>query len=201
MAAGASRRPFSIRISPQDVIVHGLLLLIGLFISMPIIIAFFTSFKPPTQVITFPPQLLPDVWTAQNYRNAWAATPFGRFLLNSVIQSGLITIGQVIFSILAAYAFSVLSFPGRNQLFYLVLGSLMVPFELVFIPNFQTISRLGWTDTYAGLTVPFLASAFGVFMLRQFFLTVPKEFHDAAQIDGTSNWRYLWQILAPLSKG
>jgi ABC-type glycerol-3-phosphate transport system permease component len=185
----------------QDVFVHALLLLIGLLVSMPIIIAFFTSFKVPTEVITFPPQLLPDIWSAQNYRNAWAATPFGRFLLNSVIQSGVITIGQVVFSILAAYAFSVLTFPGRNQLFYLVLSSLMVPFELVFIPNYQTISRLGWTDTYAGLTVPFLASAFGVFMLRQFFLTIPKELHDAAQIDGAGNWRYLWQILVPLSKG
>jgi multiple sugar transport system permease protein len=201
MAAGTSRRSFPIKVSVQDVLVHTLLLLIGLLISMPIIIAFFTSFKVPTQVITFPPQLLPDIWSTQNYQNAWAATPFGRYLLNSVIQSGVITIGQVVFSILAAYAFSVLVFPGRNQLFYLVLGSLMVPFELVFIPNYQTISRLGWTDTYAGLTVPFLASAFGVFMLRQFFLTVPKELHDAAQIDGSGNWRYLWQILVPLSKG
>jgi ABC-type glycerol-3-phosphate transport system permease component len=77
----------------------------------------------------------------------------------------------------------------------------MIPFELVFIPNFQLVTNLGWANTYTGLTVPFLASAFGVFMLRQFFLTVPKEFHDAARIDGASNWRYLWTILVPLSKG
>lgn len=185
----------------QDVLVHTLLLLIGLLISMPILVSFFTSFKVPTQVITFPPQLIPSEWSVQNYINAWQSTPFGRYLLNSVVQSGIITIGQVLFSVLAAYAFSILDFPGRNMVFYLVLGSLMIPFELVFIPSFQIISALGWGNTYAGLTVPFLASAFGVFMLRQFFLTVPKELNDAARIDGAGNWRYLWQILVPLSKG
>lgn len=185
----------------QEILVQITLFGIGLLISMPIFIALFTSFKIPTQVITFPPTLIPEEWSVRNYIMAWDATPFGRFLFNSVVQSGLITIGQVVFSILAAYAFSVLVFPGRNVLFYLVLGSLMVPFELVFIPNFQLISQLGWANTFAGLTVPFIASAFGVFMLRQFFLTVPKELHDAAKIDGTGNWRYLWQILVPLSKG
>ncbi len=104
-------------------------------------------------------------------------------------------------SILAAYAFAVLVFPGRDIVFYIVLGSLMIPFELIFIPNFVTVTNLGWANTYAGLTVPFLASAFGVFLLRQFFLTVPRDLHDAALIDGASNWRYLWQILVPLSKG
>ncbi|MBX3053534.1 MAG: carbohydrate ABC transporter permease [Caldilineaceae bacterium] len=184
-----------------DLLVHILLLTIGLVISLPIFVALLTSFKIPTQVITFPPTLIPREWTTVNYVMAWQATPFGRYLLNSVIQSGLITLGQVIFSILAAYAFALLKFPGRNLLFYVVLGSLMVPFELVFIPNFQFISSLGLSDTYAGLTFPFIASAFGVFMLRQFFLGVPVELHEAARIDGSGNWRYLWQILVPLSKG
>jgi len=201
MAAKTTRVRQRFSITSGDILVHALLLGIGFVISMPIFVAFFTSFKIPTRVVTFPPQLIPDQWTTVNYVMAWQATPFGRYLLNSVIQSGLITLGQVIFSILAAYAFSLLTFPGRNQLFYIVLGSLMVPFELVFIPNFQFISSMGWTDTYTGLTVPFLASAFGVFMLRQFFLSVPTELHDAALIDGSGNWRYLWQILVPLSKG
>ena len=128
-------------------------------------------------------------------------TGFGRFLINSLIQGSLITIGQVIFSILAAFAFAVLQFPGRNILFYFVLGSLLIPVELTFIPNFQLISTLHWTNTYQGLVAPFLASAFGIFLLRQFFLSQPNELHDAARIDGASNWRYLWQILVPLSKG
>ncbi len=180
---------------------HLLLLGIGLLISLPIIIAFFTSFKIPSQIIVFPPEILPRQWTFENYIVAWNVNPFGRFLLNSTIQSGIITLAQVIFSIMAAYAFAILDFPGRNGLFYLVIGSLMVPFELVFIPNYQLVSALGWGDTYMGLTAPFLVSAFGVFLLRQFFLTVPKDFHDAARIDGCGNWRYLWTVLVPLSKG
>lgn len=201
MSALPSSRPKSQRFSGGDLLVQIVLIVTGLLISMPIFIAFFTSFKIPARVVTFPPTLLPDVWTVQNYVTAWNTTPFGRYLLNSVIQSGVIMMGQVLFSVLAAYAFAVLVFPTRNLLFYLVIGSLMVPFELVFIPNFVVISEIGWANTYPGLTVPFLASAFGVFMLRQFFMTVPKDFHDAATIDGASNWRYLWQILVPLSKG
>lgn len=195
---------------------------LGLIISTPILIALFTSFKLPKNVVTYPPRLIPQEWTFENYVSAWDsnrdpeysdrdnvvglvlnhfATGFGRFLINSFIQTSLITIGQVVFSVLAAYAFSVLQFPGRNLLFFLILGSLMIPFELTFIPNFQLVSDWGWANTYQGLAVPFLASAFGVFMLRQFFLTVPQELHDAAKIDGASSWRYLWQIMVPLSKG
>lgn len=201
MAIENQRKSRAVRISANDLIVQILLIGIGLLISLPIFIAFFTSFKIPSEVITFPPKLLPGTWSIENYIIAWQANPFGRYLLNSTIQSGLITAGQVLFSIMAAYAFSVLVFPGRDMLFYIVLGSLMIPFELIFIPNFLLISQLGMADRYSGLTIPFIASAFGVFMLRQFFLTVPKEYHDAAIIDGAGNWRYLWQILVPLSKG
>ncbi len=189
------------RLKSQDLLFQVFLLSVGALVAMPIVIAFFTSFKIPQQVVTFPPDLIPNEWTLQNYRTAWTSTPFGRYLLNSFIQTGIITIGQVVLSILAAYAFAVLVFPGRDIVFYIVLGSLMIPFELIFIPNFVTVTNLGWANTYAGLTVPFLASAFGVFLLRQFFLTVPRDLHDAALIDGASNWRYLWQILVPLSKG
>jgi len=173
----------------------------GLLISLPIIIAVFTSFKPPQQVVTYPPQLLPTTWTLDNYRTAFESVPFPRFLLNSLIQTSIITIGQVLLSILAAYALANLSFPGKNVLFVVILASLMIPFELTFIPNFQVVSGWGWANTYQGLAVPFLASAFGVFLLRQFFLGIPRDLHDAARIDGAGNWRYLWQIVVPLSKG
>lgn len=178
-----------------------LLLFIGLIVSMPIFIALFTSFKIPQEVVTYPPRVLPTTWTVENYFTAWESNPFGRFLINSFIQTGLITLGQVVFSILAAYAFSLLNFPGRNTLFYLVLGSLMIPFELTVIPNVQLINGWEWGNSYQGLVVPFLASAFGVFMLRQFFLTIPRDLHDAATVDGASNWLFLWRILVPLSKG
>ena len=173
----------------------------GLLISLPIIIAVLTSFKQPNEVITYPPELWPSTWTLRNYEVAFQANPFARFLLNSLIQSALITLGQVLFSILAAFALATLDFPGRNAIFFVIIGSLMIPFELTFIPNFQVVTRAGWANSYVGLTIPFLASAFGVFLLRQFFMGIPRDLHDASLIDGASNWRYLWQVVVPLSKG
>ena len=200
-ATTPSERPITKRIKYDELLLHLFLIATGLLIAMPIIIAFFSSFKLPDDITNYPPTLLPDVWTFENYVTAWTSKPFDRFFLNSVIQTGAIVVCQVLFSILAAYAFSFLEFPGRDLLFYLILGSLMVPFQLTFIPNFLLISDWGWANTYAGLAIPFLASAFGVFLLRQFFLTIPRDLHDSAIIDGASNWRFLWQILVPLSKG
>jgi ABC-type glycerol-3-phosphate transport system permease component len=122
-------------------------------------------------------------------------------MLNSFIQTGVITFFQVMFSILAGYAFAMFEFRGKNILFVVVIGSLIIPFELTFIPNFLLISDLGWANTYQGLTVPFLASAFGVFMFRQFFASLPRDLYDAAKIDGASDWFYLWRVVVPLSKG
>lgn len=189
------------RIDFGELGLHIFLIGAGLLVSMPIIIAIFTSFKVPRDVINYPPTLIPNEWTLENYITAWESTPFGRYLLNSVIQSGIITLAQVLFSVLAAYAFAMLDFPGRNVVFYVILGSLMIPFQLAFIPNFILISNLGFANTYYGLTLPFLASAFGVFLLRQFFLTIPTDLHDSAKIDGAGNWRFLWQIVVPLSRG
>jgi ABC-type glycerol-3-phosphate transport system permease component len=174
---------------------------VGLLVAAPIIIAIFASFKLPQDIINYPPTLLPEEWTVENYVTAWTSSPFARFFVNSLVQTGIIVLCNVLFSILAAYAFSVLEFPGRDVLFYIVIASLMIPFQLTFIPNFVLISNLGWANTFQGLTAPFLASAFGVFLLRQFFLTVPRDFHDSARIDGASNWLYLWRILVPLSLG
>jgi len=202
MSTSSSQRKRSrFKFKSNDWLMQLLLLGIGLLVAMPIFLAIFSSFKLPTDISNYPPTLLPEVWTFENYITAWTSKPFYRFFLNSIIQTGIIVIFQVLFSILAAYAFAVLEFPGRDILFYFILASLMVPFQLTFIPNFMLISSWGWANTYMGLTVPFLASAFGVFLLRQFFLTVPKDFHDSATIDGASNWTYLWKILVPLSKG
>jgi ABC-type glycerol-3-phosphate transport system permease component len=180
---------------------HIFLIAVGLLVAMPIFIAIFASFKLPQDITNYPPTLLPEMWTVENYITAWTSTPFGRFFLNSVVQTSIIVAANIVFSVLAAYAFSFLHFPGRDILFYVVVGSLMIPFQLTFIPNFILITEWGWSNTFQGLTAPFLASAFGVFMLRQFFLSVPKDLHDSARMDGASNWRFLWQILVPISKG
>jgi len=186
----------------KDWPIHLSLLLIGLIIAVPVIIAIFMSFTPLREIVSRAnPSLLPDTWTLENYSTAWNATPFGRFMLNSFIQTGVITVFQVVFSILAGYAFATFQFRGKNALFAIVIGSLIIPFELTFIPNFLLISDLGWANTYQGLTVPFLASAFGVFMFRQFFSTIPRDLYEAAKIDGASDWFYLWRVVVPLSKG
>lgn len=180
---------------------HLILFAIGIIVSTPIIVAIFTSFTSLNRILADPNSIWSAPWTFDNYVSAWTATPFGRFMINSFIQTGIITIAQVIFSILAGFAFAIFRFPGKNILFGIVLGSLMVPFELTFIPNFILISNLGWANTYQGLTIPFLASAFGVFMLRQFFMALPRDLYEAAKIDGASDWYYLWRIMVPLSKG
>ena len=140
---------------------HLLLFTVGILVVSPVVIAIFTSFTPLNRILADPMSVFWPEWTLENYRTAWNATPFGRFLLNSAIQTGIITFAQVIFSVLAGYAFAMFEFRFKNVLFFLVIGSLMVPFELVFIPNFLLISDWGWANTYQGLTVPFLASAFG----------------------------------------
>ena len=185
-----------------DLPIHVVLLVIGIVISMPIIIAFFMSFTPLREILgRAVPEILPDVWTAENYVKAWSASPFGRYMLNSFVQTGIITVAQVILSVFAGYAFAMFEFRGKSLLFALVIGSLIVPFELTFIPNFLLISQFGMANTYAGLTVPFLASAFGVFMMRQFFLSLPRDLYDAAKIDGAGDFYYLWRVVVPLSKG
>ncbi len=124
-----------------------------------------------------------------------------RYLLNSFVMAGLITLGQLITASLAAYAFAFLRFPGRNALFLVFLATMMVPLEVAIIPNFQTIQWLGWTDSYQGLVAPFLATGFGTFLLRQYFLTIPKELHDAAEMDGYGDLQFLLFVVLPLARG
>ena len=143
-ATGTSHKE---KISRNDLLLHVLIIGLGLIIATPVLIALFSSFKIPTEILTFPPTLFPTEWTVENYITAWTSKPFGRFFMNSIIQTGIIVIFQVMFSILAAYAFSSLKFPGRDFLFYFVLGSLMVPFQLTFIPNFLLITSCTFGKT------------------------------------------------------
>ncbi|MBO8160195.1 MAG: ABC transporter permease subunit [Thermosipho sp. (in: Bacteria)] len=136
----------------------------------------------------------------QNYVDAWKSAPFGRYYINTVLVASLTTILEVIIASMAAYAFSWMNFPGRNLLFGLFLATMMVPGEVLLVPNFITISKFGWIDTYYALIVPWVVSVFAIFLMRQHFLTIPKELFDASKIDGCSHWRFLWQIVVPLSK-
>jgi multiple sugar transport system permease protein len=136
----------------------------------------------------------------QNYVDAWNSAPFGIYFMNSVLVAGTSTIVEVIFAILAAFAFAKLEFAGREFLFALLLMTMMIPGEVLLVPNYISLTKLGWIDTYYALITPWLVSVFTIFLMRQFFMSIPQELFEAAKIDGCSPTRFLWQILVPLSK-
>ena len=143
---------------------------------------------------------LPTTFVWQNYVKVWSVVPFAQFYLNSIFVSLCITFGQVATSAMAAYAFARLNFPGRDRLFFGYLATMMIPGAVTMIPVFILLRHFGWIDTYKALILPGIFTAYGTFMLRQFFLTLPKDLEDAAKIDGCSYIRIFWHIILPLSK-
>jgi len=187
------------RFRPGSVLVHLVLLASVVVILLPYYLMVSTSFKPLREIFTDPFTWIPSRLAWENYVDAWNHAPFGRYFLNSTIISVSETFGVLITSALAAYAFSRMRFRGREVLFVIFLGTLMVPGEVQLVPNFITIVRLGWLNTYYALIIPWLASVFGIFFLRQFFATIPQELQDAATMDGASHWTFLWRVVIPLS--
>lgn len=175
--------------------------LLGLLVAMiflaPLLWLFLTAFKDGREVFTG--GLLPSAWRWDNLVRAWQAAPFGRYLLNSLVVSSAVTLLVLVTSSLAAFAFTYLRFPGRALLFALALGTLMIPFDVMLVPNYLTVRALGLLDSYAALILPFGASGFGIFVLRQAFKRTPREIEDAARIDGASPSVYLWRILVPMN--
>jgi ABC-type glycerol-3-phosphate transport system permease component len=157
------------------------------------------SFKTGSEVMAYPPEVLPHSLNLSNYRSALQAAPLWRFLFNSLLVSFAITLLQVLTAILAAFALARFEFPGKTLIFGLFIATMLVPGEVTIIPNYFTLAHLGWIDTYTGLIIPWSASGFGVFLLYQFFRSVPKELEEAAALDGASRLRFLFQILVPLS--
>ncbi|MFZ0218525.1 MAG: carbohydrate ABC transporter permease, partial [Candidatus Dormiibacterota bacterium] len=196
LRAPRGRRPGILR----SALSYLLLLLGAVVFVIPFLWMLSTSLKPESQVFTFPPQWIPRPFTWSNYVQAVTQLPFARFFLNSVVYSGGVTILQLITSSTAAYAFAKLRMPGRNVLFTLYLATLMIPFEIIAIPDFVIVKDLGWYNSFAALIIPRAFTAFGVFLLRQAFLGLPTELDDAATIDGASRLRIFWSIVLPLSK-
>ncbi len=172
----------------------------AVIILFPIYITLVYSLQPVEKIFSYPPTLYVSDPQWDTYRRAFETGSLGRYLVNSFIVSLAITSGQVATSVMAAYAFAFLRFPFRNLLFMVFLSTLMVPWEVTIIPNYQTISTLGWLDSYQGLIVPFLATAFGTFLLRQAFMTVPRDLRDAAAIDGYGHFGFMLQVVVPLSR-
>ncbi len=159
-----------------------------------------TSLMDEFEVLRDPPAVLPAHPTLANYPGALTALPFGRFFLNSAILAGCVVVGQLLTSATAAYAFARLRFPGRDRVFLAFLSVLMIPAIVLLIPRFLIVNALGWVDSYAGLISTELVSVWGIFLLRQFFLTIPRELEDAARLDGAGEWTIFWRVALPLSK-
>jgi len=158
-----------------------------------------TSLKSDSQVLVYPPAWIPNPVVWGNYAEVTRLLPFGRFLLNTTVVAVTVTVLELFTSSLAGYAFARLRFPGRDKLFLLYLGTLMIPGQVTIIPNFLLISWLGWVDTYMALILPAAFSAFGTFLLRQFFMSIPAELEHAARIDGCSFFGIYRYIILPLS--
>ncbi|MGI8907263.1 MAG: carbohydrate ABC transporter permease [Candidatus Sumerlaeaceae bacterium] len=161
-----------------------------------------TSLKDTQEALEYPPKWWPSKPQCQNYVEAWnkPEVGFGRYYWVSIYTTVVTTLGTLFTSVLAAYAFAKMRFFGKNLLFYLVLATLMVPGQVLIIPDYIILARLEWLDTYKALIVPWLASVFSIFLIRQFFMTLPDDLWDAAQIDGSGRWMFLWRVMVPLSK-
>ncbi len=158
-----------------------------------------SAVMPENQIMRFPPIWIPDTLTLTNFADVLTTQPFGRYIANSLLVALTVTAGQLVVASMGAYAFARLRFPGRDRLFLLYLATMIIPTQVTLIPQYVLISQLGWVDSYAALTIPFLSSAFLTFLLRQFFLSIPRDLEDAARIDGAGFFRIYATIVLPLS--
>jgi multiple sugar transport system permease protein len=181
------------------VVSAALKLLLALIVLFPIIWMVLTALKPQGEAVAWPPTIIPLHWQWSNLLAVEQAGPFFRWYLNSLLVAVITIAGNLVVGIPAAYAFARMRFRGRNALFLVLLASLMIPGEVLLIPLFVMLSGWGWVDTYQALTVPFLANAFVIFLLKQFFETIPRELEEAAVIDGAGPFRILRYVVVPLS--
>ena len=159
-----------------------------------------SSLKTSFEVIQIPPSLIPKSLKFENYTIAFKMAPFVRYFINTIIVTALSIIFTVIIAILSAFAFANLEFKGRDLIFAIFLASMMIPGEVLIVTNFKTISTLKMIDSYSALFVPYMANVLYIYMLREFFLKIPKQLYYAAKVDGASDWKFLWQIVVPMAK-
>ena len=176
-------------------------LIIGAFmVFFPFLWMLTTSLKTGAESIAIPPILVPETPQWANYARAWEVVPWLLYFRNTLLVAVAGTALTLLMTILAAYAFTIFAFPGKNVLFILFLATMMVPSELLIIQNYITVTKLGWLDTFRGIIIPSLASGFYIFMLREYFMQVSSGLFKAAKVDGCSTWKYLWRIVVPVSK-
>lgn len=168
--------------------------------ALPFLWMLTTAVKPHDEIFTYPPRWIPSVWKVENFAAAWTKAPFARFFFNSVVVTASIAGIQLVTASLAAYAFARLRVPGKGVLFLAYLSIIMVPSQVTIIPNFITLKNLGLLNSYGALILPFAATGFGTFLIRQHFLSIPTELFDAATVDGANHLHTLWHVCLPLAR-
>lgn len=177
-----------------------LLWLLALTMLVPFLYMVSVSLMEENELLRWPPPLLPAAPTSANYAAILEALPYGRLLANTAIVAICVMIGQVLTSAAAGYAFARMRFPGRDKIFRAFLATLAIPAIVLLVPRFLFVEALGWVDTYTGLISTELVSVWGIFIMRQFFLTLPREVEDAARLDGAGEWTLFWRVMLPLAK-
>ncbi len=173
---------------------------IALAVLLPIIWTALTAFKPEADIVSFPPTLWPRELTFENFINVWDRLPFARLCLNTVVFAGAVTLFSLFFDSMAAYPLARLEFRGRGIVLVAILILLMLPFQVTLIPLYDMLNGMGLTNTLPGMIIPRMTNAFGIFFLRQFFLSLPKDLEEAARADGASEWRIYWRVIMSLAK-
>lgn len=182
----------------RKMILYTLLTIAAFVMFFPILYAFSVSFMTSEDILNR--RLLPSSPTLENYRGVLASVPILHYLMNSFIVASVATLGMLAVSALAAFIFAFIPFKGRQAVFLLFISTLLIPWEATMIPNFLTIQSFGWMNNYLALTVPFFALAFGTFLLRQHFKTVPQELYEASQVEGLSNFQFFYKVVVPYAK-
>lgn len=185
----------------SKVILYVLLTLVAIYFLAPFVYMFFSTFKTESEAVAYPPKLFPENWNWHNFVDAWNAQPFGIFLKNSVIVTVLSALGSMISASLVAYGFARFNFKGKNILFMILLSTMMIPWDVTMIPQYMEFNAFGWLNTLKPLIVPsWFGSAYYIFLMRQFLMGVPKDFEEAARIDGATAFQIFYKIYVPIMK-
>lgn len=184
----------------KNIPVYLVLIVMAFIMVLPFVWTILTAFKTQAEALKVPPQILPSSWSFRNFTAVMEVLPFATFFLNTFLMVVFRVLGSVFLSALAAYAFARLEFPGRNLLFGVILLQMMVPGQIFILPQYMIVSKLGWLNTIKALILPGFVSTFGTFLLRQFFMALPKDLEEAAVLDGCSIWKTFWRVMLPLTK-
>ncbi|MGV8983323.1 carbohydrate ABC transporter permease [Clostridium sp.] len=185
------------KISPVRILFYLILISYAVITLGPFIWTFITSLKPTSEVNKFSVDF--SKLSFKNYIFIFQNFPFSRWMFNSFIVAGVVTLGNLVFNSMAGYALARIDFPGKNQLYVAILAMMMIPGQVVMVPTYMLLSKFGWMDSYLGLTVPFLTSMFGIFLMRQFFLGIPRDLEDAAAIDGLGRFGTFFRVILPMA--